>query len=265
MAINEAEINERYRRQVENDIAQQRQSINNSLGMQKREFDNTINRNNQYLGEQVSRLNTDRLVNDDRTTALHNRRGGFYSGGLDYSLTENLRNTTSAQDNVRRDINDKNQGILGQYNLLASQGAEQISTLERQAPDRIRELVAQELARLREFEMEQERLRMQQEAHALDMQRQQLALSNARQPKGGATTAARTTAAAQPAPAAQQFRQQQAAGAQTPLDRYYSQQSATLNKGRSLAMRPIEDILPGIIPAPGKNRNMTPWQKMRMF
>jgi hypothetical protein len=175
MAINENQIRDDITKQIQNEIAQQRNSINNGLAIQKRQYDDTINRNNQYLDEQIKGLNTSRIVNDDKITALQNRRGGFYSGGLDYQLAENLRNTTNSQNTIRRDINDKNQSILGEYNTLAGQAAEQIRQLETQAPDRIRQLVNEELTRRRAEEFEREKFEWQKQ-----MEQQQLAASRAR-------------------------------------------------------------------------------------
>lgn len=170
MAVNTGEIENNIRKQIDNEIALQRQSINQGLSTKKSEFDNTINRNNQYLDEQIKGLNTSRIVNDDKITALQNRRGGYYSGGLDYQLAENLRNTTGAQDNIRRDVNNKNQEVLGEYNILAKQAADQISVLERQAPDRIRELVNAEIDRQRAIQLEQEKWAFEQEQARLQQE-----------------------------------------------------------------------------------------------
>jgi hypothetical protein len=156
---------EDQKKAVENELAQKRQSINNSLNMQKLETDNTINRNNQYLDEQIKKMNTDKIVNDDKIAALQNRRGGFYSGGLDYQLAENLRNTTEGQTGLRRDTGTKNQELLGRYNTLASQAAEQIKQLEMETADNIRALVNAELERQRQAAATS-RARAQQEAQA---------------------------------------------------------------------------------------------------
>lgn len=189
MPVNETEIQDRIRKQIDNEIALQRQSINQGLQTQKTEFDNTINRNNQYLDEQIKGLNTSRIVNDDKIAALQNRRGGFYSGGLDYQLSENLRNTTNSQDNIRRDINAKNQEITGQYNTLASQAANQISLLEKQAPDRIRQLVNEELERQRAIQMQEQAAQLERERFEFQKQMEQQQLALARQK---AATSART-------------------------------------------------------------------------
>ncbi|MDF2790548.1 MAG: hypothetical protein K0S80_3649 [Neobacillus sp.] len=138
---------EAQKKQVQNELAQKKLSYNQSLAMQKQETDNTINKNKTYLDEQIKKMNTDRIVNDDKITALNNRRGGFYSGGLDYQLSENLKNTTAGQNGLRRDTGVNNQEILNKYNLVASQAAEQIRLLENESGDKIRALVNEALAR----------------------------------------------------------------------------------------------------------------------
>lgn len=174
MAINEKQINDNISEQVQNQIAQQRQSINNALNIQKGQYDETINRNKSYLNEQIGKFDKDKLVTDDKTVALQNRRGGFYSGGLDYQLAENARNTTNAKSALSRDIGDKNSAILGEYNTLARQAAENIRLLEQQAPDKIRDLVNQELTKQRQ-------LQMQEEQWALEKQLKQLQIAQAKQ------------------------------------------------------------------------------------
>lgn len=186
MPVNETEIQDRIKKQVDNEIATQRQSINNSLNIQKREFDNTINRNNKYLDEQIKGLNTSKLVNDDKIMTIQNRFGGIYSGGKDYQLAENQRSTSSAQDNIRRDINDKNQEVLGQYNTLASQAAENIRMLETQSIDKIRQMVNEEIQKQRSLQMEEEKW-------ALEKQQMELALAKARASASGGSGSRRSS------------------------------------------------------------------------
>lgn len=246
MAINEKQIQDNISKQVQNQIAQQKQSINNSLGIQKKEYDETINRNKSYLTEQIGQLNTQRVVNDDRTTALQNRRGGFYSGGLDYQLAENLRNTQNAQSSITRDINDKNMAIQGQYDTLARQAAENIRMLEMQAPDLIRQMVLEEMDR-------QQQLRMQEEQWALEKQLKQLQLQNARSRGSGGGSrrssggSSRSTSS-KSTPVAQQFRADAKQSQKTSQDRYYESKMKQLNEGRSLARKPIQDLYPGLVP-----------------
>jgi hypothetical protein len=224
---------EDQKKAVENELAQKRQTINNSLNVQKFETDNTINRNNQYLDEQIKKMNTDKIVNDDKIAALQNRRGGFYSGGLDYQLAENLRNTTEGQTGLRRDTGTKNQELLGRYNLLASQAAEQIKQLEMESADTIRALVNAELER-------------------------QAAAARSR---ASSTTTRQSTST----PVAQQFRADQSASQKSALDKYYESQSRLLNAGRSVARRKLEDIYPGTIPAPKDNKNLSLWERNKLI
>jgi hypothetical protein len=124
--------------------------MNQSLAMQKQESDNTINQNKQYLTDQIAKLNTQRNQNADHITALQNRRGGFYSGGLDYQLAQNNTSINNSQGQLTRDINTKNMEIGNRYNLIASQAAEQIRQMENQSSEKIRELVNQEIERQRQ-------------------------------------------------------------------------------------------------------------------
>lgn len=140
---------EAQKKQVENELAQRKLAYQQGLQTQKAETDSVINQNNQYMDEQIKKMNTGRIVNDDKITALQNRRGGFYSGGLDYQLSENLRTTNEGQTSLRRDIGAKNSDLLKQYNMKASQVADQIRLLENESADKIRALVNQELERQR--------------------------------------------------------------------------------------------------------------------
>lgn len=228
---------------IENELAQKRQSINNSLSMQKQETDNTINRNNQYLDEQINKMNTDRIVNDDKITAFNNRRGGFYSGGLDYQLAENLRNTTEGQNGLRRDINTKNQEMLGGYNLKASQAAEQIRLFENESADKIRALINEELERQRQVAE---------------------AAANARARASSAKSTPVKTSSKN-TPVAQQFRADATKSQQSTLDKYYQSQSALLNAGRSVAQRKLEDIYPGTIKAPKDNKTLSLWERNKII
>ena len=140
---------EAQKKQVQNELSQKKLAYQQGLQTQKLEMDTAIKRNNEYLDEQIKKMNTSRIVNDDKITALQNRRGGFYSGGLDYQLAENLRETNQGQSALRRDIGNKNSDMTSQYALRASQVAEQIRLLENESADRIRALVNQALERSR--------------------------------------------------------------------------------------------------------------------
>lgn len=185
MAINEKKIRNDVTSQVQNEIAKQRQSINNTLKIQKGQYDETINRNKSYLNEQIGKYDKDKLVTDDKTIALQNRRGGFYSGGLDYQLAENARNTTNAKSALSRDIGDKNSAILGEYNTLARQAAENIRQLEQQAPDRIRQQVLEEMNRQRQLQMQEEQWALEKQLKQLQLQQARLRGSGGGGSRGG--------------------------------------------------------------------------------
>ncbi len=62
-----------------------------------------------------------------------------------------------------------------------------------------------------------------------------------------------------------QWRKEREESNKSNLDRYYDSQSEALNKGRSLARKKVEDVYPGIIKPPAQNKNLTPWEKYKMF
>jgi hypothetical protein len=261
MAINENQIKQNITKQVQNEIDRQRQSINNNIGIQKKQYDETINRNKSYLNEQVGKLKTDRIVNDDKITTLQNRRGGFYSGGLDYQLAENLRNTQNSQSAITRDINDKNQAILGEYNTIASQAANQIKQLEMQAPDTIRQRVNEELQKLRQLQMEEERWALEKQLKQLQIQQQR---SGGSRSGGGSRSSGSSS---KQTPIAQQYNEakSKSSSPNTLIDKYYTNQRSELNKGRSLARRPVEEIFPNLIASPQQNKNLNVYERNKLI
>lgn len=265
MAINENQVKTNITKQVQNEIDRQKQSINGNLAVQKKQYDETINRNKSYLNEQISKLNTDRIVNDDKITALNNRRGGFYSGGLDYQLSENLRNTKNSQSAITRDINDKNQSILGEYNTLASQAANQIKQLEMQAPDKIRQLVNEELARLRQLQMQEEQWALEKQLKQLQLQQQRA--SSSRSSGGSSRSSGSSSSAKKTSTVAKQYQTAKAksSSSNSLVDKYYQSQSAMLNKGRSLARKPVEEIFPNLIASPMQNQTLNPIERNRII
>lgn len=63
----------------------------------------------------------------------------------------------------------------------------------------------------------------------------------------------------------EQFRKEKQKSAKTGLDLYYENESKKLNKGRSKAMKKVEDIYPGVIPSVRDNKNLTDWAKMKLM
>ena len=62
-----------------------------------------------------------------------------------------------------------------------------------------------------------------------------------------------------------QWKQEREEANKPAIDRYYESQSEALNKGRSVARKKIEDIYPGIIKPPAQNKNLTPWERMKLM
>lgn len=251
MAINETKIRNNISAQVKNQIAQQKQSINNTLKIQKGQYDETINRNKSYLNEQIGSLKKDKNISDDRIQTLQNRRGGFYSGGMDYQLAENAKTNLNAQTAITRDITDKNNSVLSEYNTLARQAAENIRLLETQAPDKIRELVNQELTRQRGIQMEEERLKIEKDRFALEKRLKELQMAEAKRKRSEGSRSRKssgTTTSKKSTSIANQYRGAAKQSQKTSQDRYYESKMAQLNEGRSLARKPIQELYPGLVP-----------------
>lgn len=141
--------------QIENELAMKKKALQDQLSMAQQANELAVQQNNAYLQEQLGQLQNQKITNDDSATKLQNRRGGFYSGGLDYQLGQNASSFNQQSGALSRDIAMRNADIQGRNALLASQAAEQISLLEQQAPDLIRQRITEELARQRDFELQE--------------------------------------------------------------------------------------------------------------
>ena len=49
------------------------------------------------------------------------------------------------------------------------------------------------------------------------------------------------------------------------ISKYYENETKKLNKGRSKAEKPIEEIAPWAVPSIKDNKNLTPWEKMKLM
>lgn len=142
-------------KQIENELALKKKAIEDQLAKAKQSTDLAVQQNNAYLEEQLGKLGQQKVVNDDRAATLSNRRGGFYSGGLDYQLGQNASSYNEASGALQRDVAARNADIQNRNSLLAEQAAEQISLLEQQAPDLIRQRITEELARQQQFALQE--------------------------------------------------------------------------------------------------------------
>lgn len=140
---------------VNRELALQRQAIQQELARLQQANQLAVQQNNQFLQEQIADLERNRIQAGAEIERFQNRRGGFYSGGLDYQLATNRRAFTEAQESVTRDIAARNADIWNRNALLAQQAAERLSQLEQQAPIRIQQLIREQMERDRAFALQE--------------------------------------------------------------------------------------------------------------
>lgn len=140
------------------DLEDKTKAITDALAQANQASNLGINQNNQQLQEQIKQLNEQKLANDETAKQFENRRGGFYSGGLDYQLGSNARANTEATSNAQRDVGNRNADITGRNALLAQQAADNIKQLQSAAPDRIREMIRQAVNEDRNFGLQEGQL-----------------------------------------------------------------------------------------------------------
>lgn len=140
---------------VNAELAQQRQAIEQELARLRQASELAVQQNNQWLQEQIRDLERNRIQAGAEIERFQNRRGGFYSGGLDYQLASNQRAFAEAQEALQRDIAARNADIWNRNALLAQQAAERLSQLEQQAPARIQQLIREQMERDRAFALQE--------------------------------------------------------------------------------------------------------------
>lgn len=145
-------------KEVQNQIDMQKKAIEDSLAKQRQASELAVNQNNSFLQEQIKNFNNQKVVNDNQAANLSNRRGGFYSGGLDYQLGQNAKATQEASGKVSQEIAMRNADINNRNALLAEQAAKQIELLQTQAPELIQQRIRQELDRQRGINMQEAQL-----------------------------------------------------------------------------------------------------------
>jgi hypothetical protein len=62
-----------------------------------------------------------------------------------------------------------------------------------------------------------------------------------------------------------EFRKDKEESSKTGITKYYENQTKQLNKGRSVARKPVEEIFPQAVPSLRDNPNLTAWEKMKLF
>lgn len=138
------------RADITNQVNQQVLAANQGLGQMTQANNLAVTENQNYLNDQIAKMTKQKAADNDNAVAFQNRRGGFYSGGIDYQQGQIENSYGEAQSTLTRDIAARNQDIWNRNALLAQQTAEKITQLQQQAPDLIRkridELVNQQLA-----------------------------------------------------------------------------------------------------------------------
>lgn len=137
------------------DIKSQSLSIQQALDKAIAASQLNVNQNNNQLQEHIRGLTNQKAQLDDAAQQLQNRRGGFYSGGLDYQLSGINKNTQQATSDAQRDVATRNDAIYANNSLLAQQAADTIKQLETAAPDKIRELIRQAINDERSFGLQE--------------------------------------------------------------------------------------------------------------
>lgn len=140
---------------VNNELAQQQQAIEQELARLQQANELAVNQNNTFLQDSIKRLEENRIQAGNEITNFQNRRGGFYSGGLDYQLGTSNRAFTEAKGNVTQEIAARNADIWNRNALLAQQAAEKLSMLQQQVPGRIQQLIQEQMERDRQFGLQE--------------------------------------------------------------------------------------------------------------
>jgi hypothetical protein len=151
-------ITSRITANVNDEIAKQIQAFNQGNAQTVQANQLAVTQNNNYLDEQLKKLQEQQVMDNQDAQTLQNRRGGFYSGGLDYQLGNIGRGYAQSQGNLQRDVSARNQDIWGRNALLAQQTADKIATLQQQAPDKIRQLLQEEIDRQRGYAIQEAQL-----------------------------------------------------------------------------------------------------------
>lgn len=152
------DIADSIRKNYMNNINTQVAGINQGLAQSQQANQLAVTQNNQSLQDTIKRLNEQKIIENNTAQTLHNRRGGFYSGGLDYQLGSIDKATTEARGGAERDVNARNADITNRNALMAQQAAENIARLQAQAPDAIAEKIRQALNDERAFGLQEGQL-----------------------------------------------------------------------------------------------------------
>lgn len=154
----EDKTKERVQSEVENEIEKRKRSIANDMQQQRQANRSAIEGNKQFLNEQIENYQQQQGQANREATQLQNRRGGFYSGGLDYQRGQIARATTNAIEDTSREVAQRNASLREQNAMIARQASEAIRELESQAPDLVRSRVMDAMQRWDQKQMQEAQL-----------------------------------------------------------------------------------------------------------
>lgn len=129
---------------VNNELTQQKTALDQELARLKQSSELTVNQNNSFLQDQIKTLEDNRVKVGAEIVNFQNRRGSFYSGGVDFQTSHNNDSYAQAEGAATKDIAARNADIWNNNNLLAQQASEKLAALQSQAPDRIRQLIEEQ-------------------------------------------------------------------------------------------------------------------------
>ena len=140
-----------------------------------------VQQNEQFLRDQLAGLGQQKNIDVDAAQQFQNRRGGFYSGGLDTQLGGIQRGFDTATSGLTRDIAQRNQQLLSQYGNQAGQIAGEIQRLQTTSPQLIRDRILEFQSKTAgltgmfqgkpTYEAQQDTLNQQQQQEEMEYQR----------------------------------------------------------------------------------------------
>lgn len=145
-------------KEIMNGVNQKIQSINQGLGLSQQANNDQVNQNQNFLNEQIAKMTKQKASDLDSAVTFQNRRGGFYSGGLDYQQGQINSGYEESVGGLNRDIASRNDAIWKNNTSLAKNAADNIAMLLQQAPDQIRAAVSAAASKQHDNDIEMAKL-----------------------------------------------------------------------------------------------------------
>ncbi|MDQ0873799.1 hypothetical protein QFZ77_002458 [Paenibacillus sp. V4I3] len=122
---------------IMNGVNQQTSAINQGLNLSQQANNAQVSENNRYKDENTAKLTKQKSQDLDNAVQFQNRRGGFYSGGLDYQQGAINNGYQEAVGGLERDTAARNNAIWSNNAALAKNASDNIAMLLQQAPEKI--------------------------------------------------------------------------------------------------------------------------------